>query len=177
MAAPSTTPGTLLFAVQESIVERLRARLVDARIDYEPPRREGDMSTEVGVEDVIWFPLNDADGDDGTVSYGTPVMSGPYDESNPLRLDETLTFAIAVQCIRRDGTQAEADGRLAEMLRDVLAVICATPHAMGAEVPGIQSHWVVPLSASFRRGPLGSSGGHGSAVTITVEVQSRLALT
>jgi hypothetical protein len=169
--------GTLLFAVQSAIADRLRDRLVDARVSYEPPRAEGDLSTDQGIEDAIWFAVGNDDGDDGTVSYEIPVFHGPYSAVNPLWLDEVASFTVVVQCVRRDGTQAEADKRLAEMLRDVLAVLATKPEIPEMETAELQSLWVVPQSAVFRRGPLPASSGHGSQVRVDVQARSRLKLT
>jgi len=170
---PADGPGTLLFAVQAAIVARLEERLVDARVRYEPPRVDRDVATEVGVMDAIWF-----DPETTELTYEIPVFHGPYSATNPLWLDETAIFDVVVQAIRPQGSQASADERAAELLRDVLAVLTTQPSVPASDTAELLSLWLVPQTTTVQRGALPSSTtGHGCQFRLRCEARSRLKLT
>lgn len=161
--------GTMLFAAKRALVERLDARMAEVVVTYEPPRNATDIQTLNGVYDAVWF---DPDAD---IVLTVPHLSGQYSVTNPVHLDETASFKVIVQTLRREGSQEDVDMRASEMLHDVVAVMATEP--VLDDVTGVQSFWFLPRSASVTGGFLPASDGHGCRIELDVEAFSRLTLT
>ena len=162
-----SNPGTAVPRAEELFLEQLegRADMADVRLLDRDPATGRELATESGVLDTLW--ISDVDAD--LVDHGGHAGTVPY--------DETATFTIVIQVIRRRGPEhpmVQVKRRAADILDAVIAAVALVPHLANADVDK-HARFEFLLDGYKRSSGILPGGTHvGCRYTIRAELRARI---